>query len=217
LGLRKFEPQLQSDAFAELQEYRWVASGTATVKQTMVKGGDLLIVASADATEVSKLVVAAAELGRQTKILEAAHPSDAAFDAAVILPETVVLVGAGPAPNGPVQRGADCPWGGSVFVRGDLLGNDAGGRARRPKERLGRRHVAVLAQYSVHQSAGLVNGHNRGSGKGGNPGQYGPAAQSPPPSRSKRSTSHLPDCASKEWHLTRRNPGPPPCRHCHES
>jgi hypothetical protein len=55
------------------------------MKVTAAIGGDVMAVTGAGAEEVAKLVVAAAEALGGGEALEAAHTSDAAFDAAVIL------------------------------------------------------------------------------------------------------------------------------------
>src|SRR3712207_9105407 len=47
---------------------------------------------------------------------------------------------------------------GAVPIRGDTLGRDAGDRLGRAEEGLGGRHVAVLAQHGVDQSAVTVDG-----------------------------------------------------------
>ena len=57
----------------------------------MAIGGNMLVVAGAGAEEVAKLVIASAEALRRGEALEAAHTSDAAFDAAVILFQAIVM------------------------------------------------------------------------------------------------------------------------------
>ena len=54
-------------------------------------GGDRLVVTGAGAEEVAKLVIAATEALGRGEALEAAHASDAAFDAAVILFQAIVM------------------------------------------------------------------------------------------------------------------------------
>jgi hypothetical protein len=53
----------------------------------------------------------------------------------------------------PSQRGADRAWVGAVPIRGDPVGYHAGGRLGGAEERLGRRHVPVLAEHGVDQIA----------------------------------------------------------------
>jgi hypothetical protein len=65
--------------------------GTTEVKQATTAGGDILIVAGAETEEVAKLVMALAEPLRRSEALEAPHTSDAAFDAPMILFQSVIL------------------------------------------------------------------------------------------------------------------------------
>ncbi len=55
------------------------------VKQATAVGGDVLVVAGLEAEEAAEFVMASAEPLRRTEALEAAHTSDAAFDAPMIL------------------------------------------------------------------------------------------------------------------------------------
>jgi hypothetical protein len=91
---------------------------TAVLKQTAVAGGERLIVAGAQTAEVAKFVVASAEPRGRAEALEAAHTSDAAFDAAVVLLKATAQAGAGPVLRAPAERGADCSRVGSVSIRG---------------------------------------------------------------------------------------------------
>jgi hypothetical protein len=61
------------------------SGSTTEVKQATAVGGDVLVVAGPEAKEVAEFVMASAEALRRTEALEAAHTSDAAFDAPVIL------------------------------------------------------------------------------------------------------------------------------------
>ena len=134
------------------------SSGMAEVKQATAAGGDMLVVADAGAEEVAELVVASTEALRRREALEAAHASDPPLDAAVVLLQTVVLVGAGAMRDALAQRRADRPRVGAVPVRGDPVRDPAGDRLRRTEEGLGRRHVPVLAQHGVDQIAIPVDG-----------------------------------------------------------
>src|SRR3712207_2986977 len=58
----------------------------------------------------------------------------------------------------PAERRADRAWVGAVPVRGDAVGGDAGCGPGRAEEGLGRRHVAVLTEHGVDQSAVPVDG-----------------------------------------------------------
>ena len=61
------------------------AGRTTEVKQATAVGGDMLIVAGAGAKEVAEFVVAPTEALGGGEAPEAAHASDAAFDAPVVL------------------------------------------------------------------------------------------------------------------------------------
>src|SRR5215212_8245888 len=128
------------------------------VKQATAFGWDMLVVTGAGAKEVAQLVMASTEALRRGEAFEAAHTSDAAFDAAVVLLQPVVPVGAGPMRNPSAERGADRPRVGAVPVRGDAVGDQAGGGLGRAEEGLRRRHVAALAEQGVDQVAVPVDG-----------------------------------------------------------
>ncbi len=68
--------------------------GATEVEQATTAGRDMLVVAGAGAEGVAELVVASTEALGRRKALEAAHTSDAAFDAAVVLFQAIVFVGA---------------------------------------------------------------------------------------------------------------------------
>src|SRR4051812_50056343 len=59
--------------------------GTTKVKQTAATSGDMLVMAGTEAEGVTDFIIAATEALRRGEALEAAHTSDAAFDAAMIL------------------------------------------------------------------------------------------------------------------------------------
>src|SRR3712207_6080362 len=124
-------------------------------------GGPLLatfFLAGGGAEGVAQPVVGAAEALGGGEALEAAHTSDAAFDAAVVPFQAIVLVAAGAMGNAPAERGADRPRVGAVPVRGDAVRGRAGGGPRRTEEGLRRRQVAVLAEHGVHEVAISVDG-----------------------------------------------------------
>src|SRR3954465_7999906 len=85
--------------------------GPPEVEQSAAVGGNVLMVAGARAEKVAEFIVSATEPGRRSWALEAPHGSVAAFDAAVILLQPVVQVGAGPVPHILAQLGADCSGG----------------------------------------------------------------------------------------------------------
>ncbi len=72
--------------------------GTTEVEQATTAGGDMLVVAGAEAEEVAELVVASAEALRRGEALEPPHTSDAAFHAAMILLQSVVMGWPAPLP-----------------------------------------------------------------------------------------------------------------------
>jgi hypothetical protein len=80
------------------------SGGSTEVKQTTAVGGDVLVVVSLKAEEVAEFVIASAEPLRCIKDFEAAHTSNAAFHAAMILFQSIVLVSIGPMDNPPAER-----------------------------------------------------------------------------------------------------------------
>ncbi len=70
------------------------------MEQAAAVGWDTLVVAGAGAEEVAELVVAPTEALGGGEALEAAHTSDAAFDAPVVLLETIVMGWPAPHPCG---------------------------------------------------------------------------------------------------------------------
>ncbi len=84
------DPERSSGAFCEAE----AAEG----------GGDGLVVTATRAKEIAKFAVLAAEAAGGVMDLEAAHTSDPALDAAMVLLKTVVQVGAGPVPDGLAQH-----------------------------------------------------------------------------------------------------------------
>src|SRR5215204_901337 len=79
------------------------------VEQSASVGGNVLMVAGAEAEEVAQFIVSPAEPGGRSGAFEAPHGPVAAFDAAVVLLQPVVQVGAGPVPHALAQRRADRP------------------------------------------------------------------------------------------------------------
>src|SRR3954466_10899416 len=127
------------------------------MKQTTAVGGNMLVVTGAETEKGAEFVVSSAEPIGGTEFLEASHTSDPTFQAAMILLKPVIFIGAGPMLNMPSQRGADRAWVGAGPIRGDPVGCHAGGRLGGAEERLGRRHVPVLAEHGVDQSAVAVD------------------------------------------------------------
>ena len=75
------------------------------MEQAAAVGGDMLVVTGAGAEEVAELVVAPAEALGRGEALEAAHASDAAFDAAMVLFQAIVMGWPAPLPRGIRLRG----------------------------------------------------------------------------------------------------------------
>jgi len=90
------------------------SAGATVVKQTTAVGGDRLVVAGLEAEEVAEFVIASKEPLRRIEALEGAHTSYAAFNAPMILFQSVILVGAGPVHNAPAEGAADCSRVGAV-------------------------------------------------------------------------------------------------------
>src|SRR5215207_5275676 len=78
--------------------------GPPEVEQSAPVGRNRLMVAGAEAEEVAQFVVGPAEPGGRSGALEAPHGPVAAFDAAVILLQPVIQIGAGPVPHTLAQR-----------------------------------------------------------------------------------------------------------------
>jgi transposase len=91
------------------------------------------------------------------EVLEAAHRPIASFYAPVILFQHVVFILAGAVVDIRAEFLGDGPGIAGVAVGGDLLGFDLGDRPGRAEERLGRGHVAGLAEENVDQVAVSVD------------------------------------------------------------
>ena len=100
---------------------------TTDVKETSAAGGNMLAVASAGAKVVAQFIVASTEPCGRAEALEAAHTSNATFDAAMILLQSVIPEAAGAVLHVAAQRRADRPRVGAVAVRGDPIGRHAHG------------------------------------------------------------------------------------------
>ena len=70
--------------------------GASCEAEAAERGEDGLVVTATRAEEVAEFAVLAAEAVGRIMVLEAAHVSDPPFDAAMVLLETVVQVGASP-------------------------------------------------------------------------------------------------------------------------
>src|SRR3954452_12379703 len=85
--------------------------GAAEELESAAIGGNVLVVAGARAEKVAEFIVSPAEPGGRSGAFEAPHGSIAAFDAAVVLLQPVIQVGAGPVPHILAELGADRPGG----------------------------------------------------------------------------------------------------------
>ena len=74
------------------------------MKQTAAVGWDVLVVTRAESEEGAELIVSSTEPPRGADFLEAAHTSDPAFHAPMILLQPIVLVSAGSVLDVPAQR-----------------------------------------------------------------------------------------------------------------
>jgi len=128
------------------------------MKQAAAVGGDRLTMVGAETKKGAQLVIASTGPLGGRDCVEAARTSDPTFDAPVILLEPVVLVGAGPMLHMPAECGADRTWVGIVPICGDAIRGHAGGGLGRAEERLGSRHVPLLAQHGIDQVAVTIDG-----------------------------------------------------------
>src|SRR4051795_12607767 len=81
--------------------------GPPEVEESAAIGGNMLVMAGAEAEKVAQFIVSATEPSGGSGAFEAPHGSIATFDAPVILLQPVVQVGAGPVPHIFAQLGAD--------------------------------------------------------------------------------------------------------------
>ena len=91
-----------------------------------VFGGDLLIGSGAGTDEVTQLVVGATEVASRSGSLEPMHRTVSAFDATMILLQSVVEILAVAMLHICAQHGPDRPWIAVVPIRGDSIGRDPG-------------------------------------------------------------------------------------------
>ncbi len=118
----------------------------------------MLMVAGARAEEVTQFIVSPAEPGGRSRALEAPHGPVAPFDAAVILLQPVVQITTASVPHALAQLGPDRPGVAVMAVRRDPVRCHTGHRFGRAEERLGCRHIAMLAEQHVDQVPVPVDG-----------------------------------------------------------
>ena len=116
-------------------------SGAFCEAATAEGGEDGLVVTATGTEKVAEFAVLPAEAVGRIVALEAAHTSDPTLDAAMVLLEPVVQVGAGPMPDGLAEHGADRSWIGAMAVRRHPLRLISHDRSRRAEERFGGTHV----------------------------------------------------------------------------
>jgi hypothetical protein len=132
--------------------------GAAKEVEPAVVGGDLLIGSGAGTEKITQLVVGATEFAGRSWALEPAHRTIAAFDAAMILLQSVIEIPAVAMPHICAQDRPDRAGTAVVPIRGDPVGRDPGDHLGRLKERLRRSHVAMLAEHHVDQRARAIDG-----------------------------------------------------------
>src|ERR1700761_2971649 len=132
--------------------------GAAKKVEPAVVGGDLLIGTGAGTEKVTQLVIGPAEFASRSSALEPAHRTVAAFDAAMILLQSVIEILVVAMPHTFAQGRPDRPWIAVVAIRGDAVGCDAGDHLGRLEERLRGGHVAMLAERHVDQRARAIDG-----------------------------------------------------------
>src|SRR3954451_9316238 len=112
---------------------------------------NVLVDGAGRAQEVADLVEGPAEAMSRIEILEAAHGPVAPFYAPVILFDHVIFVLTGAVVDVRAEFVGNGLGIAGVPVSGDLLGLDLGDRPGGAEERLGRGHVAGLAEVDVDQ------------------------------------------------------------------
>ena len=110
------------------------------------------------AEEVAEFVVASTKSVSGAWALESAHRSIAAFDTTMLLLQSVIQVAVGAMPDGLAQRRPDRTRIAIMPIGGDPIRREAGHGLGGLEQRLGRRHVAVLAEHHVDQRAAAVDG-----------------------------------------------------------
>ena len=126
--------------------------------QSAVIGGDWLVVTWTGMEEIAEFIVASTEPCRGPGTLESAHGLVSAFDATVILLQSVVEIAARAMAYVTAQFSSDRPRIAVVSVGRDAGRGDAGDCLGRAEERLGGGHVACLAQHHVYQHTGAIDG-----------------------------------------------------------
>ena len=113
----------------------------------------MLAVKGTDTEEVAKLIMAATESAGRHEASKAAHTSYPSLDPAMVLFQSIIQIDIGSVCNRLAELGADRLRVSVMAIAGDPIGDRPGHRLRRPKERLGRGEIAVLAQHHIHQGA----------------------------------------------------------------
>ena len=91
----------------------------------------------------------ATEAVRSVMALEAAHTSDPALDATMVLFKAVVQVGTRPVPDGFAQHASDRPRIGAMTIRGHPVWTKSHGCPGRAEEGFRSPHVAVFTEHGV--------------------------------------------------------------------
>jgi hypothetical protein len=122
-----------------------------------VIGGDWLIGWGARTEKVAHLVVGTTEGASRSWALEPAHRTAVAFDAAMILLQSIVEILGVAMLYTCTQDRPDRTRITVVLIHGGTSGRGAGGHPGRLEERLRGRHVAVLAEHHVDQRTGAID------------------------------------------------------------
>src|SRR3984957_11385591 len=107
---------------------------------------------------VAEFVEASTEARWGLVTFEATHRPVSSLDPAMVLFDSVVQILISPMFYTRIQFSPDRAWVTVVAVRRDTRGSDAGHRFGRSEERLGCRHVALLAQPDVDNGARTIDG-----------------------------------------------------------
>ena len=109
-------------------------AGTCSEAGAAKGSGDGLVVTTAWTKKIAEFAMLATEAAGGVVALEASHTSDPALDAAVVLFQTIVQVGAGPVPDRPAQHREDRSGIGAMSVRRHPIRPKAHGRPGGAKE-----------------------------------------------------------------------------------
>ena len=119
--------------------------------------GNVLAHARSRAQKVPEFVVTVAIPSCRCDALEAEHRPTSALDATMVLLKTIVEIAVSPMPHAAAELRPDRPGIGVVAIRRDPIGDHCGDGLGRPKEALGCRQVAVIAEHHVDQGTVTID------------------------------------------------------------